>query len=70
MERIASRETGTVALTPQEKRIYGLLLQACSDKEISTAMGISWHTVRFHVTNILRKYHVTTRSQLFLPFVK
>jgi DNA-binding NarL/FixJ family response regulator len=53
-------------LTARECRVHKLMLEALPDKEIAKYMGISCHTVRFHVSNILRKHGVSTRMQLFL----
>ena len=62
---------GRVAtLTERERQVYELLLAALSDKEISQRMGISWHTVRYHVSNIFAKCGVKTRTQLFLDLVR
>jgi DNA-binding CsgD family transcriptional regulator len=57
-------------LTPRQREVYQLLLAALSDKEIASAMGITGHTVRYHIQLIFRKLGVDARTQLFLPFVK
>ena len=52
------------SLTPRERELLALVLEAHSDREISSRMGISGHTVRFHIGNLFRKFHVCTRMQL------
>jgi DNA-binding CsgD family transcriptional regulator len=70
MQPLLCYDNRIVALTLREREVYRLLLAALSDKEISERMGISWHTVRYHVSNIFLKCGVRTRTQLFLEFVK
>lgn len=49
------------ALSPRESEIVGLLHRRLCDKEISSALGISEHTVRFHLQNIFDKLGVHDR---------
>lgn len=51
------------ALTPQENKVYYLLSQGCSNKQIAARLSISPYTVGKHVQHILHKLGVTNRTQ-------
>jgi DNA-binding CsgD family transcriptional regulator len=44
--------------------VLELLVQGCSNREISERLFISVHTVKNHITNIFQKIGVNDRSQL------
>ncbi len=52
------------SITQRERAILELLLRHLSNKEIAAALGISESTVKFHLTHIFAKYHVTNRTSL------
>jgi DNA-binding NarL/FixJ family response regulator len=49
-------------LSPRETEILDLLAVGLANKEIAFRLGISEHTVKFHVTSIFTKLDVTTRA--------
>jgi DNA-binding CsgD family transcriptional regulator/ligand-binding sensor protein len=51
-------------LTAREMDVLELLIQGCSNREISERLFISVHTVKNHITNIFQKIGVNDRSQL------
>jgi len=51
------------ALTPRELEVLGLLAEGLSNKLIGVRLGISEHTVKFHVNAILDKLDVETRTE-------
>jgi two-component system nitrate/nitrite response regulator NarL len=51
------------ALTPREGEVLQLLSQGLSNKRIGQALGISEHTVKFHVNAILGKLGVQGRTE-------
>jgi DNA-binding NarL/FixJ family response regulator len=53
----------SVALTPREIEVLGLLADGASNKLIAHKLGISDHTVKFHVTSILSKMNAGTRTE-------
>ncbi len=53
-----------VKLTPREQEVYDLLIQGCSNKDIEDALHITHATVKYHVSNVLTKFHVKRRTQL------
>lgn len=60
----------TLPLTAREKEIYKLILQNDSNKEISRKLFISQSTVKCHVSSILRKLGLSSRTQLMLQDIK
>jgi len=52
-----------VSLTPREIEVLRLLADGASNKIIAHKLGISDHTVKFHVTSILSKMNAGTRTQ-------
>lgn len=50
------------ALSPRESEILNLLAAGLANKEVAFRLGISEHTVKFHVTSIFTKLNVTTRA--------
>ncbi|WNW13772.1 helix-turn-helix transcriptional regulator [Pseudomonas sp. DTU_2021_1001937_2_SI_NGA_ILE_001] len=51
-------------VTSREREVLGLLLQGLTNKQIAEQLSISGYTVRDHVSALLRKGQVKTRSQL------
>ena len=51
-------------LTTKEIEVLSLLLGGKTDKEIATSQQISTRTVRYHITNLFRKFKVTGRTEL------
>jgi two-component system, NarL family, response regulator YdfI len=50
-------------LTPRELEILGLLAGGDSNKTIAARLDISVHTVKFHISSILAKLGVTSRTE-------
>ncbi len=50
--------------TPREREVSVLVAQGCSNPEIAARLGISPHTARGHVSNIMLKLNVYTRAQI------
>jgi DNA-binding CsgD family transcriptional regulator len=49
-------------LTPRETEVLGLLAQGASNKAIARRLGISMHTAKFHVGQLLDKLDATGRT--------
>lgn len=62
----ASRTDSAAELTPREVDVVILVGKGRANKEIGARLGISERTARTHVSNILRKLHLTSRTQLAL----
>lgn len=59
-------ENGTLApgpLTERELEVLSLLSRGLANKQIAAALGISEHTVKFHVSSIYQKLNVTNRTE-------
>ncbi|MDQ1389559.1 MAG: hypothetical protein QOF56_3013 [Acidobacteriaceae bacterium] len=66
-ENTASRRTVSPplveALTPREIEVLGMMVEGWGNKEISTRLGISEHTVKFHVAAIMGKLNASSRTE-------
>ncbi|MGQ9516577.1 MAG: response regulator [Anaerolineae bacterium] len=52
------------ALTEQEKEIIRLIAQGLTNKEIARKLFLSPNTVKFHISNIMRKLDVRRRTEI------
>jgi len=50
-------------LTDREAEVLGLVAKGMANKQIAVALGISEHTVKFHVSSIYSKLNVTNRTE-------
>ena len=50
-------------LTERESEVLGLLAQGLANKQIAVSLGISEHTVKFHVSSIYTKLNVSSRTE-------
>ena len=50
-------------LTDRESEVLDLLSKGLANKQIAVALGISEHTVKFHVSSIYTKLNVTNRTE-------
>jgi two-component system, NarL family, response regulator YdfI len=51
------------ALTPREIEVLGMLAEGLGNKTIAWRLGISEHTVKFHVGSILAKLNASSRTE-------
>jgi DNA-binding NarL/FixJ family response regulator len=63
--RLAELEAGNIAsqLTLREREVLQKISEGLSNQEIALSLYISENTVKAHVSNILRKLHLQSRSQ-------
>lgn len=54
----------SLKFTSREQQIIACLMEGFSNKKIGQILGISPRTVKFHVANILQKFHVKNRRGL------
>ncbi len=59
-------ERSSVDLSRRETEVMNALLGNRSNKDIASDLNISERTVKFHVSNVLRKFHVRRRADLIL----
>jgi DNA-binding NarL/FixJ family response regulator len=50
-------------LTPREREVLPLLAAGMTNKEIASRLGVTDHTVKFHVNGILGKLGAVTRTE-------
>ena len=50
-------------LTARERDVLALVADGRSNREIATGLGISEHTVKFHLASLFGKLGVSTRTQ-------
>ncbi|QAY60279.1 helix-turn-helix transcriptional regulator [Microbacterium protaetiae] len=54
----------SVRLTTREREVLHLVASGARNQTIADELGISANTVKFHVSNLLRKTEATTRAEL------
>ncbi|HEY2704398.1 MAG TPA: response regulator transcription factor [Candidatus Dormibacteraeota bacterium] len=57
-------------LTPREREVLGLVAEGLANKEIGARLGIAEKTVKAHVTRVLDKLGVRSRTQAALVAVR
>ncbi len=50
-------------LTPREREVLGLIAEGLSNKEMARRLGISVHTVKFHMEALFTKLDATSRAE-------
>jgi DNA-binding NarL/FixJ family response regulator len=58
-----SDDSAHPALSEREIEVLGLLAQGRANKQIAAELGISEHTVKFHVSSVFTKLNVTNRAE-------
>ena len=58
------------ALSPREIEVLTMMAEGISNKEIAARLGISDHTVKFHVASIMGKLHAGTRTEAVMMGVR
>ena len=61
--RLDGAETGDGALTRRELSVLRLVAHGLGNKEIASELGISTHTVKYHLASLLAKLGVHTRTE-------
>jgi two-component system, NarL family, nitrate/nitrite response regulator NarL len=59
----ARDDPGAALLTPREVEILAMVGDGASNKAVARRLGISAHTVKFHLEAVFRKLGVTTRAE-------
>jgi DNA-binding CsgD family transcriptional regulator len=60
-----------VILSPQEQRVFDQIVKhALENEEIAERLGSTHRAVKFHVSNIMRKFGVPNRERLILLYWK
>jgi DNA-binding NarL/FixJ family response regulator len=67
---LRSGPAGPGLLTPRERQILALLGEGRSNREIADILFISERTARTHVSNVLSKLNLTSRTQAALTAIR
>ncbi|HEY1392801.1 MAG TPA: response regulator transcription factor [Methylibium sp.] len=69
---IAKRQQRTPGadLTPRERELLVLMARGLNNQEIAAELAIAVPTVKFHITNILAKLQVDSRTEAVLTALK
>jgi DNA-binding NarL/FixJ family response regulator len=59
----SQNEEGEEALTEREDQVLHLVAQGLANKQIAIRLGISAHTVKFHISSIYAKLGATNRAE-------
>lgn len=57
-------------LTTRKMEVFSLLVKNYTTKEISNELGISEKTVRNHISNVMQKLEVTSRTSAVIELLK
>jgi DNA-binding NarL/FixJ family response regulator len=68
--RINAPQIGLVSLTPREREILILVAQGKSNRDIADTLAISERTARTHVSNVLVKLQLSSRTQAALLAIR
>lgn len=67
---VARNAADGIPLTKREQMILDGILKGMANKEIANALNLSVRTVKFHVSSVLLKFGVKSRSELQHLFIK
>ncbi len=59
-----------ISLTPREREIFTLLAQGLSNQQIGRQLFITERTVKYHVSNVLRKVNVASRTEAAIKYMR
>lgn len=60
----------THLLTPREQEIFEMLVKNENTRQIAKKLNISEKTVRNHISNVICKLGVTSRTQVIIELLK
>lgn len=64
------RNVHSDGLTAREREITELVSRGCTDRDIARVLGISFGTVRTHISRVLSKFGCANRAELTAVFIK
>lgn len=62
-EAVRRTVVSNIHITAREKLVFDELVRGSSNQEISDIVHISVRTVKFHVSSLLKKFHVRNRYE-------
>jgi DNA-binding CsgD family transcriptional regulator len=70
LEPIVRRASGDIKMTRREKQVLDGVLRSMQNKEVGASLHLSERTVKFHVSSLLRKFKVKSRTELQALFIR
>lgn len=65
---MSSDPNDQITPTPRERELMMLIARGMQNKNIAYELKISENTVRAHIGNLMRKYHLQNRTQIAIIF--
>ena len=65
---MSSHPRDSITPTPRERELMMLLARGMQNKNIAYELKISENTVRAHIGNLMRKFHLQNRTQIAIIF--
>jgi DNA-binding NarL/FixJ family response regulator len=72
-ELVRERDAGGGALadlTPREREVLELVASGAANRRIAAALGMTEHTVKFHLAGVFRKLGVTNRTEAAMTYLR
>lgn len=57
-------------LTPREREVIELVASGAANKRIAVVLGMTEHTVKFHLAGVFRKLGVTNRTEAATRYLR
>lgn len=57
-------------LTPREREVLELVVSGAANKRIAVVLGMTEHTVKFHLAGVFRKLGVTNRTEAATTYLR
>lgn len=70
VERTLSESGGAEGLTMREREVLALVAQGLSNRQVARSLSLSERTVQTHLTSIMRKLNLTSRTEAALWAVR
>lgn len=67
---VIARATTTAELTSREREVLQSMAEGMTNKEIATRLGVGVRTIELHVSNIIRKLGVQTRTEAVITVLR
>lgn len=67
---VTSAEALPEALTPREEEVLALVAEGLANKAIAKRLELSEHTVKFHLSALLAKFGVSSRTELVVKAIQ
>lgn len=61
--RLEAEAAPVESLTPRERDVLGLVADGLGNRDVAQALGISEHTVKFHLASIFGKLGASSRTE-------